>query len=302
MGVPGAGTTWRRGEVGRHVPRPHRLEAIDAMKGASMRVGAMVGARPAASVSRRGLEHCPPPDPLEAEALAAVGLRSPVRLACQLRPTGDIRVEILIPTHDDPDQEVIEAREEDVAVVFSDIRGFTEFAETNMPFDVCSVLNSYFDVMGVVVERHGGQIVDYLGDGLMTLFNPLDPGDPSPRAVSCAIAMRKAAIRFGSYVRNHFAADLSIGIAIHRGPAVVGNLGYSRDRQLNEVGDVLNVVSRIEALNKECATDVLVSEAAAAGCRDLIELGRCFELPVRGRKAPIVAYEVLGRALPVEAG
>lgn len=242
-----------------------------------------------------GFEHCPAPEPLETEALAAVGLEPPVRLACQLRPTGDVRVEILIPTHDDPIEEVMSATEEEIAVIFCDIRGFTEFAESQLPFDVCSVLNRYFDVMGVIVERHGGQIIDYLGDGLMTLFRPSDLGHPSRRAVRCVLAMRTSAIRFGSYVRNNFAADLGIGFAVHHGPAVVGNLGYFRDRHLNAVGDVMNVASRIEGLNKECQTDILISEVVANECGDLVELGRSFELPVRGRSASIRAHEVIGR-------
>lgn len=243
-----------------------------------------------------GLEHCPAPCDIEGEALAANGLESPIRLACQLRPEGDVQIRILIPSHEAPDQEVLEVCEEDIAVLFTDIRGFTTFAESHLPFDVCTVLNRYFDAMGVNVERHGGIVKDYLGDGLVCIFRPQKAESPSRRAVACALDMRRAAHAFGAFVRDAFGTDLSIGIAVHRGPAVVGEMGYFRSRQFNAVGDVLNVASRLEDLNKECRTDILISEVVAEECADLARFGRAFELTIRGRAAPVKAMEVLGRS------
>ena len=106
-----------------------------------------------------GLESCPEPDALESEALRSNGLEAPVRLACRLRPTGDVTVRILTSEHRTPARAAPEAVEEHVAVLFSDIRGFTAFSETHLPFDVANVLNRYFDTMGVRVERHDGHIL-----------------------------------------------------------------------------------------------------------------------------------------------
>ena len=78
----------------------------------------------------------------------------------------------------------------------------------------------------------------------------------SRRAMACALDMRRAAHTFGTFVQNTFNTDLSVGIAVHSGPAIVGQLGYFRNRQFNAIGDVLNVTSRLENLNKECGTDL----------------------------------------------
>ena len=73
-------------------------------------------------------------------------------------------------------------------------------------------------------------------------------------------------------------------------------MGYFRSRRFNAIGDVLNVASRLEELNKECGTDVLVSERIAEDCGDLVRFGRDFELQIRGRSSPVRALEVIGRA------
>ncbi len=240
-----------------------------------------------------GLEHCPAPDEAECQALAINGLPPGVRLACQLRPTGDIAVRVLIREHAMPSGAAPEAVLEQVAVLFVDIRGFTGFAEKQLPFDVSNVLNRYFDMMGVQVERHGGHILDYLGDGIMTLFRPGDE-DPARRALRCAIGMRDASQSFCGWALDHFQTSLRTGIAVHAGRAVVGRFGYFRARHLNAVGDVLNLAARLEDLNKDLDTDILVTEPVAEAARDLAQLGRSFAMKVRGRATPVTAYEVLG--------
>ena len=240
-----------------------------------------------------GLQHCPEPEDAERQALAIAGLPAGARLACQLRPTGDIEVRVLIREHAAPSRAVPDATLEQVAVLFIDIRGFTSFAEKQLPFDVSNVLNRYFDVMGIQVESHGGHILDYLGDGIMTLFRPGDEL-PERRALRCALDMCEASRSFCSWVQDHFNASLRTGIAVHAGRAVVGRLGYFRARHLGAVGDVLNLAARLEDLNKDLQTDILVTEPVAEATRDLAELGRSFAMKVRGRSTPVTAYEVLG--------
>lgn len=93
----------------------------------------------------------------------------------------------MIPTHPAPPgggtQTVIE---QEIAALFTDIRGFTTFAETRLPFDVREVLHRYFDVMGMQIERHEGRILSYLGDGIVSLFAPIGDERPAARAVACA--------------------------------------------------------------------------------------------------------------------
>jgi adenylate cyclase len=240
-----------------------------------------------------GFEYCPPPGLAEAETLGFNGLEHPVRLACQLRPTGSVAVRVLIPEYKTPSSETPTAVEERVAVLFSDLRGFTGFAERHLPFDVSNVLNRYFDMMGVLIELYAGNILDYLGDGIMTLFRPSSQANPSQRAVACALAMRERAETFSAYVREHFGESLSVGMAVHAGRVVVGQLGYFRDRHLNAIGDALNLVSRLEDFNRELDTSILLTQEVVDVCPELPELGRRFSLNVRGRSTPVTAWEVL---------
>ncbi len=243
-----------------------------------------------------GQEYCPPRGPAEAQSLAFNGLESPVRLACQLRPTGPVAVSIMIREHRRPSIGTPTAVEEQVAVLFSDLRGFTGFAERHLPFDVADVLNRYFDMMGVLIELHDGHILDYLGDGIMILFRPSSRENPSQRAVACALAMRERACSFAGYVRDCFGETLSVGMAVHTGRVVVGQLGYFRDRHLNAIGDALNLVSRLEDFNRELDTGILLTQDIVDVCPELPDLGRCFSLNVRGRSAPVTAWEVLDPA------
>jgi adenylate cyclase len=244
-----------------------------------------------------GYEHCPPPGQTEAPTLAFNGLEPPLRLACQLRPTGPVTVRILIRGYERPSSDAPTAVEEQVAVLFSDLRGFTGFSERHLPFDVSNVLNRYFDIMGALIELHGGNILDYLGDGIMTLFRPSSQESPSQRAVACALEMRERARGFSRYVQDYFGETLSVGMAAHAGRVVVGQLGYFRDRHLNAVGDALNLVSRLEDLNRELDTGILLTQDIVDACPELPELGRRFSLNVRGRSAPVTAWEVLEPAV-----
>jgi adenylate cyclase len=283
---------------GRRIRVPRGTTVLSASLGEQLDHAHACGGRGRCTTCRvlveAGDAHCPPPTAAEAEALALNGLEAPIRLACQLAPVGDVRVRVLIESHIAPCQSVPDAVEESVGVVFADLRGFTAFAEGRLPFDVCNVLNRYFDSMGVHVERNGGHILDYLGDGIMILFRPVDTEDPLRAAARCSLDMQRASETFRRYVWKHFRGELRVGVAAHAGRAVVGALGYFRNRQLNAVGDALNVVARLESLNSELGTAVLFSAEVLDACRDFVEVGRQFELPVRGRAGAVTAYEVLG--------
>ena len=103
-----------------------------------------------------------------------------------------------------------------------------------------------------------------------------------------------AGLGFVRWALDHFQTSLRTGIAVHAGRAVVGRFGYFRARHLNAVGDVLNLAARLEDLNKDLDTDILVTEPVAEAARDLAQLGRSFAMKVRGRATPVTAYEVLG--------
>jgi adenylate cyclase len=143
-----------------------------------------------------GLEHCPEPSDEEQVVLALNGLQSPIRLACQLQPQGDITVRVLLHESDRPAAPSLAeglALEREVAVLFSDIRDYTTFSEQHLPFDVLHLLNRYFDRMGGLVEAHHGHVVSFQGDGMMALF--LAGGDRA--ALAAVIAASTWSTRAG---------------------------------------------------------------------------------------------------------
>ena len=242
-----------------------------------------------------GVEHCPSPSLNERVVLAINRLRSPVRLACQLRPQGDITVRVLLLESDQPRPPSLAeglVQEREVVVLFSDIRNFTTFSEQQLPFDVLHLLNRYFDRMGTIVENNQGYVVSFQGDGMMALFL-------AGRAVSalaatqCGLQMLEACLGLSDYSMEHFSFELRMGIGIDSGRAVVGQVGYYRNTQLNAIGDVVNTASRVQDFTKESGASLLVTEAIGERVRDRFRLGREFAADLRGKAGQHKLYEVL---------
>ena len=149
-----------------------------------------------------GHENCPPMSAAEREVLGLRGYEQPVRLACQLRPTGPIKVCCLLKEH--PRSDVMPegmAREREVAVLFADVRGFTSFAERNLAFDVLHLLNRYFDRLGTIVEANRGQVITFLGDGAVCLYENLNHEQAAECAVRSGLEIVEASEVFGRYTR-----------------------------------------------------------------------------------------------------
>ncbi len=247
----------------------------------------------------KGIEHCPPPDERERQVTEINGIRPNVRLACQLRPTGDITVRVLMQESKAHRPRVGEAgiHELDVAVLFADMRGFTAFAERQLPFDVLHVLNRYFDRMGTIVEMHSGGVLSFQGDGMMCLFGLDGEGDRSAvGAVHAGLEMLEAARVQSSYCADHFGLDMKVGIGIDFGQAVVGEMGYYRNSQLNAIGDVVNTASRLQDLTKELGADLLVTNAVVERLHHRFTLGREFVTEIRGKMGAHRVHEVLAAA------
>jgi adenylate cyclase len=231
-----------------------------------------------------------PPGEDELRVLRRIGAPSNVRLACQLRPRGTIEVVPLLP----PFAHALDGRrrvdsthgsEREIAILFADIRGFTSLAEGRLPYDVVFVLNRYFAAMGRAVEAAGGRVDKFIGDGVMALFGI----DSDARAASRAAldAARLMSDRLGDLNRSlHGELDqpLRIGIGIHIGPTIVGEMGYGSTVAMTAIGDAVNTASRLETLTKTYGCELVVSEETVlrAGL-DLSAFPR-YEIEIRGKR------------------
>ena len=176
----------------------------------------------------------------------------------------------------------------EVTILFTDIRGFTAFteqvSEEQGPEVVVQLLNEYMAMMvGIIVIYHG-HVNKFIGDGILAVFSDDDegaqPGDHALRAVRCATRMVTARSGFET------------GAGIHTGPAVVGNVGSADKMEYTVLGDTVNLASRLESLNKEHHTKLLMTGTTQARLGSLVETSHLGQAPVRGKALPIDLYTV----------
>lgn len=151
--------------------------------------------------------------------------------------------------------------EKDISILFTDLRGFTGLSENRAPADVLDFLNEYLTRMTAVIDRHGGVVDKYIGDAIMALFGaPLELENHAERAVACAIEMVEELENNNRVFREKGWPELAMGIGVHTGKVVVGNMG-SRDRlNYTAIGDGVNLASRLESVTKEYGLSIIVSE------------------------------------------
>ncbi len=241
-----------------------------------------------------GHENCPPMSEAERKVLALTGYEHPVRLACQLRPTGPIKICCLLKDYpkSDATPEGM-ARERDVAVLMADIRNFTSFAERNLAFDVLHLLNRYFDRVGTIVEDNRGRVITFLGDGAVCLFEDLDSARAAESAVRSGLEIIRASEVFGRYTQESFAFEMKVGVGIAWGRAVIGRLGYYNRSDLNVVGDVVNTASRVQDVTRDVGVSLLVSEPIRELIGSRFTFGQVFTVGLKGKELLHDLHEVL---------
>lgn len=177
-----------------------------------------------------------------------------------------------------------------VAVMFVDFRGFTAGAQARTPQEVVDRLDGAFAVLVDILDREGGIVNKFLGDGFLALFGaPLEASDAAHRAVAAGRAMLTAMERINAQT----SWPLRIGIGIHFGEVVAGNIGSPRRKEYTVIGDTVNFASRLEALNKEFGSQLLISasvrEALGDDGSDAVALG---EVEVRGYEQPVAVFQL----------
>ncbi|HLI11912.1 MAG TPA: adenylate/guanylate cyclase domain-containing protein [Alphaproteobacteria bacterium] len=250
----------------------------------------------------RGLEHQPHASPEELRVLSRVAAPPNVRLACQLHPVGDIDVTPLLPPQTGARDALarpghLSGDERIIAILFADLRAFTKFAERRLPYDVVFVLNRYFTIMGHAVESAGGRVDKFIGDGVMALFGiETGPERGCRAALAAARGMAEQLAELNRHLAHELKEPLRIGIGIHVGPAIVGEMGYAHVTSLTAVGDAVNTASRLEAMTKEYQAQLVLSEEVARYAALDATLYPRHQIMVRGREEPL-AIHVIANAL-----
>jgi adenylate cyclase len=182
-----------------------------------------------------------------------------------------------------------EARE--LTVLFSDIRGFTTLAESMPSEAVVRLLNDYLTCMVDVIFAAGGTLDKFMGDGIMAYFGaPIEQPDHADRAMWCALHMQEALHRFNLAREEAGVPALKIGVGLHSGRVIVGDIGSPRRREYTAIGDVVNTASRLEALTKQLGTPILVSETTRARVTGPVRFTAAPETAIRGRAQPLATF------------
>lgn len=197
-------------------------------------------------------------------------------------------------------------RRQPAAVLFADIRGFTTRCEGMQPEEAISFLREFHGLMEGVIFKHGGTLDKILGDGLLAVFGVPDQGHgDAGDALACGFAMIEAVKQWNveRVPRGQF--EVQIGVGLHYGQLMLGDLGSERSMTFTVVGDTVNVASRLQALSKELGTMLVASEALVSAIRDEMrkELALVDDLTLvgpkhlRGREHETVVYALEGTAL-----
>ena len=157
------------------------------------------------------------------------------------------------------------------------------------------LLNEYFAEMVEVISRNGGTLNKFLGDCILAIFGaPVSYGNDAVRAVRTALEMMEKMVEFNRTLVEKGKPALNIGVGINTGRVVVGNIGSTERMEYTVIGDAVNVASRLEALNKELETNILISHSTYQQVKEVIQVKRLKLVRVKGKEKSVWVYEVIG--------
>jgi len=275
---------------------PKGFTVLEASRQSGIPHASVCGGRGRCSTCRvrvlHGFKSLPPISIEEQHVLDHIGAPANVRLACQLRPTHDLSVIPLLQSspkaEDLAKTTYVSGREQEIVVLFADLRGFTSIAEYKLPYDVVFLLNQYFDLVGDAIESAEGIANQFTGDGAMALFGV--QGEIEAGCRQALIAAGELVRRLAGLSRNlteELDVPLRMGIGIHTGPAVVGHMGHGMAMYLTAVGDTVHVASRFQEMTKEYDCQIIISDLVAERAGISVSMFQRHELMVRNRRDPI---------------
>lgn len=238
-----------------------------------------------------------------------------IRLACQTEVFGNIGVRRIIRDNKDLKTVTSESKssrtgEECFAVIlFLDIKGFTAFTEANLPYDVVFVLNRFFHEMSEPILNNGGEIDKFIGDGILAFFQipfrerlkqsskeemETSKKETMKSAIRSCLRMFDQLKKFNQEMKDRFNFTFDIRLGMHAGNVIYGDIGHSEFKSQTVLGDVVNVASRLEALNKKTNTKFLVSDVIYNAIQSCLSIDKKVITKLRGKSESMTAYSVTG--------
>jgi adenylate cyclase len=191
-------------------------------------------------------------------------------------------------------EENLGGQKREVSVFFTDVRNYTTLCEGLLPEKVVGILNELFAMMGKVIARHNGCIVDFIGDAVLAVFGaPKNNPNHAWDAVQAAVEVQKELDVLNVKWQKRNIPPFRVGVGIHTGEALAGIVGSGERKKFGVTGDTVNTGSRVEALNKEFSTSILITRETLEKVNGKIEVRSCGEVKVKGREKPVEVFEVL---------
>jgi adenylate cyclase len=193
----------------------------------------------------------------------------------------------------DPTRARLGGQRREMTVLFSDIRGFTTFSEQGQPEEIVQQLNEYFSRMVHVLFEHRGTLDKFVGDAVMALFGaPLEDPKHAEHAVQAALAMLKELEALNQAWAAQGRPTLAIGVGVNTGEMVAGNIGSETIMSYTVIGDAVNLGSRLESLNKQYGTTIIISEATRGRLEGRYDIRPLGDVVVKGKTQAVAIFEV----------
>jgi len=188
----------------------------------------------------------------------------------------------------------IKGERREITVLFCDIRNYTGYVESSYPEEVVKELNEYFEEMSKIIFKHNGMIDKFMGDGIMAIFGaPIQYPGHADKAVAAAVEMVKKARDINREWMKEKGRTFEIGIGINTGIAIVGNVGSTLRMEYTAIGDTVNTAARLETLNKDYRTNILISEFTMKQLKEEYNFRNLGKVRLRGKTEEITIFEIL---------
>lgn len=277
---------------GPEITAPKGLTLLEMSRSAGVPHTSLCGGRGRCTTCRvvieAGAEHLHPPEPAEARSLAAVGAAPGTRLACQIRPTDPATVfRVFRPDGRQGRAHASQGQERPLAILFLDMRGFTARTAGQLPYDVVFLLNRFFDAVVPAVIAAGGTIDKYMGDGFLALFETPDSQSSARAGLAAAAGIGRALDAFNAGLTTEGAPPVGIGIGLHLGDVVLGEIGAAGHAPRTLIGDAVNTASRLEGQTKPLGVELLISKAVFEAAQYTVDPAHVQTLELRGVAEPV---------------